>query len=254
MKTEIEIRRSLIKKYRKELYRPFIEAIKKYNLIESGDKIMSCVSGGKDSILLSLLLQELFDHGIQNFELRHVMMNPGFTDEYVGGIKEIYKNLGIELEIFKTDIFEVTEKIANENPCFMCARMRRGALYSHAQEIGFNKIALGHHMDDVVETTLMNMIMQGSFRNMLPILDSDNFPGIKLIRPLYLVKEYDIIRFRDYAELVTLDCACMLTKKNALSTRDRIKTLLGQIEKDFPGAKKNIQNSIENVYLDTIIK
>lgn len=254
MKTEIEIKRGLIKKYRKQLYRPFIEAIKKYNLIEAGDKIMSCVSGGKDSILLSLLLNELHTHGIKNFELKHVMMNPGFTEEYINEIKSIYENLGLELHIFKTDIFEVTEKIAGENPCFLCARMRRGALYSEAQKLGYNKIALGHHMDDVIETTMMNMFMQGSFKNMLPILDSQNYPGIKLIRPLYLVRECDIIKFRDYSEFPSLGCACVLTKKNIETSRDKIKEILNEIEEKLPGAKKNIQSSIENVYIDTVIK
>lgn len=254
MKTEIEIKRSLIKKYRKPLYRPFIEAIKKYNLIESGDKIMSCVSGGKDSILLSLLLNELHTHGIKNFELKHVMMNPGFTEDYLDQIREIYENLGLELHIFKTDIFEVTEKIAGENPCFLCARMRRGALYSEATRLGFNKIALGHHMDDVIETTMMNMFMQGSFKNMLPILESKNFPGIKLIRPLYKIRECDIIKFRDYSEFPSLGCACVLTKKNIETSRDKIKNLLNDIEEILPGAKKNIQSSIENVYIDTVLK
>lgn len=254
MKTELEIKRSLIKKYRKPLYRPFIEAIKKYNLIEAGDKIMSCVSGGKDSILLSLLLNELHTHGIKNFELKHVMMNPGFTSDYIDEIKGIYDNLGLQLNVFETDIFEVTEKIASENPCFLCARMRRGALYSEAQRLGFNKIALGHHMDDVIETTMMNMFMQGAFRNMLPMLDSQNYPGIKLIRPLYLIRECDIIKFRDYAEFPSLSCKCILTEKNLETSRDKIKNLLNEIEELLPGAKKNIQSSIENVYIDTIIK
>lgn len=253
MRDKIEIRRSLIKKFRKPLYRPFIEAIKKYNLIEPGDRIMSCVSGGKDSITLSLLLQELYDHGDRNFELKHIMMNPGFTEDYLNTIKSIYDNLGLELEIFKTDIFEITEKLAGENPCFLCARMRRGALYQKAQDIGFNKIALGHHMDDVIETTLMNMFMQGSYKNMLPMLDSKNFEKLKLIRPLYLCKEEDIIRFRDYAGLNSLDCACILTRKSLITSRDKIKEMLKDIEEKLPGAKKNIQKSIENVYIDTVI-
>lgn len=254
MKSREDIKRSLIKKYRKPIYREFIEAIKKYNLIEAGDKIMCCVSGGKDSIIMSLLMDELHTHGIQNFELKHVMMNPDFTEDYINEIKGIYDHLGIELHIFKTDIFEVTEKLAGENPCFLCARMRRGALYSEAKRFGFNKIALGHHSDDVIETTMMNMFMQGSFKNMLPILDSQNFPGIKLIRPLYLVSESDIIKFRDYAEFPSLSCACMLTKKNIETSRDKIKNILNEIEEVLPGAKKNIQKSLENVYIDTVIK
>lgn len=248
-----KVQRCLIKKYRKPLFRPFIEAVKKFSLIEDGDKIMSCVSGGKDSILLSLLLQELYNHGNRNFEVGHVMMNPGFLPEYVNHIKKIYGDLGLELQVFPTDIFEVTEKLAGQNPCFLCARMRRGALYTHAQREGYNKIALGHHMDDVIETTLMNMMMQGSFKNMLPKLQSKNFPGLELIRPLYYVAEEDVIKFRDYVGLESLDCACILSKAKDSTSRDHIKALLSRIEEEFPGAKKNIQHSLENVYLDTVL-
>lgn len=250
----VESRRALIKKFRKPIYRNFIEAIKKYKLIESGDHIMSCVSGGKDSITLSLLLQELYDHGERNFKLDHVMMNPGFDDDYVNHIKKIYEELGLDLKVFDTDIFKITKDMAADNPCFLCARMRRGALYGQAQKIGANKIALGHHCDDVVQTTLMNMFMQGAFRNMLPILDSQNHPGIKLIRPLYLVMEEDIIKFRDYIGLESLGCRCVLSEGKIETSRDRTRELLNELEKKIPGVKKNIQKSIENVYIDTVIK
>ena len=247
-------RRALIKKFRKPIYREFIKAIKSYKLIESGDKIMCCVSGGKDSITLSLLMEELYEHGERNFELCHVMMNPGFDDDYVNHIKGIYDKLEMELKVFDTDIFKITKEMAADNPCFLCARMRRGALYGQAEKLGANKIALGHHMDDVVQTTLMNMFMQGSFRNMMPILDSANHPGIKLIRPLYLVDESDIIKFRDYIGLESLGCRCVLSEGKIETTRDRMRELLNNLENEMPGVKKNIQKSIENVYIDTVIK
>lgn len=250
----VESRRALIKKFRKPIYRNFIEAIKRYKLIESGDYIMSCVSGGKDSITLSLLLDELYRHGERNFKLAHVMMNPGFDDEYVNHIKKIYDELEISLKVFDTDIFKITKDKAADNPCFLCARMRRGALYGQAKKIGANKIALGHHCDDVVQTTLMNMFMQGAFRNMLPILDSKNYPGIKLIRPLYLVMEEDIIKFRDYIGLESLGCRCVLSEGKIETSRDKTRELLNELEKKIPGVKKNIQKSIENVYIDTCIK
>lgn len=253
MKDGNEARRALIKKFRKPIYRKFIEGIKKYELITPGDRIMVCVSGGKDSITLSLLMEELYLHGNRNFELVHVLMNPGFENDYVEHIKNIYDTLGIELKIFNTDIFKVTSDMAKENPCFLCARMRRGALYGEAKRLGANKIALGHHMDDVVQTTIMNMFMQGAFRNMLPNLNSQNYPGIKLIRPLYLVAEEDIIKFRDYIGLESLGCRCVLSEGKIVTSRDRIRELLNNIEKEIPGIKMNIQKSIENVYWDTVI-
>lgn len=249
-----DIRRSLLRKFRKTLYRPFIEAVKTYGLIEEQDAIMCCVSGGKDSILLSLLMQELYDHGTRNFRLGHVMMDPGFTAEYVDHIREIYDHLGLTLTVFTTDIFAVTDRMARENPCFLCARMRRGALYGYAQTHGYNKIALGHHMDDAAETTLMNLFRQGAYRNMLPKLPSQNFPGLSLIRPLYLVREEDIIRFRDYAGLTALSCACVLAKAKERTSRDIIKDMLTEIEQVFPGAKQNIQHAASNVYLDTVLR
>ncbi len=250
---KLKAQNALIKKFRKTLFRPFIEAVKKYNLIEDNDYIMSCVSGGKDSIVNSLLLQELCDHGIGNFKLIHVMMNPGFKEEFVESVNDLYNRLGLQLHVFKTEIFQITEKMAKDNPCFLCARMRRGALYNEAQKLGANKIALGHHMDDVVETTMMNMCMQGSFKNMLPKLNSKNFPGISLIRPLYLIREDDIIKYKDYVGLDTFGCSCVLTDGNIKTSRDAFKDILKEIEIKLPGSKKNIQNSIANVYKDTCL-
>ena len=201
-----EIERSIIKKYRKKIFVPFVKAIKEFNLIEENDKIMVCISGGKDSFLLAKCMQEIKKHGKFNFDLEFIVMNPGYTIENINKIKENLSKLNIDAHIFDTPIFEVADK--TDNPCYMCAKMRRGYLYSYAKKLGCNKIALGHHFNDVIETVLLNMIFTGNFSSMVPKVKSTNFENMSLIRPLYYVREEDIIRWAKYNELEFLDCAC----------------------------------------------
>ena len=188
-----EIEKSIIKKYRKEIWSKFIKAIKDYKLIQENDKIMVCISGGKDSFLLAKCIQELIRHGMVPFEAKYVVMNPGYKDENINQIINNAKEMNIPIEIFDTDIFAVSNKLKPENPCYMCARMRRGHLYNKAQELGCNKIALGHHFDDVIETTLLSLFYGAEIKTMLPKLHSDNFKCVYLIRHLYYVHEDAII-------------------------------------------------------------
>ena len=212
MKSLLDIEKSIIKKYRKEIYSRFVRSIKDFSLIEEGDNICVCISGGKDSFILAKCLQELKRHSKYNFNLTYLVMNPGYTKDNLDKIKENANYLNIPIIIKDSNIFEVIKN--TDSPCYLCARMRRGCLYSMASELGCNKIALGHHFDDVIETILLNQLYNGQFSGMLPILDSDNFPGMKLIRPLYYVHEKDIISWVKNSELEFLDCACAVTKKN----------------------------------------
>lgn len=222
MKELKEIEKSLQKKYRKEIFSKFVRAAKEFNLIEPNDKIAICISGGKDSFLLAKCMQELKRHNKFNFELKFIVMNPGYTEEKLKQVIDNANYLNIPIEVFDTNIFDVVKD--SDSPCFLCARMRRGCLYSKAKELGCNKIALGHHFNDVIETILLNMIYNGKFSGMLPILDSDNFPNMKLIRPLYYIKEKDILSWVKYTEMNFIDCACKVTKKS-LGKRKEIKKL-----------------------------
>ena len=205
-----EIERSIIKKYRKEIWARFVKAVKDYRLIEENDNIMVCLSGGKDSFLLAKCIQELARHGDVQFEARYVVMDPGYNNVNLQYIKKNAEILRIPIEIFKSDIFEVLNKTQAKSPCYLCARMRRGHLYNKALELGCNKIALGHHFDDVIETTLLSMFYGAEVKTMLPKLHSDNFKGVDLIRPLYLVKEMNIISWVNYNKLNFINCACPL--------------------------------------------
>ena len=209
----MEIERSIIKKYRKEIWSKFVKAIKEYELIQDNDKIMVCISGGKDSFLLAKCMQELHRHGKQNFELEFVSMDPGYNKINRKLIEDNANKLNIPIKIFESDIFDVANTIASESPCYMCARMRRGYLYSKAKEVGCNKIALGHHFNDVIETTLLSMFYGSEVKTMMPKLHSDNFEGLELIRPMYLIKEEDIIAWSKSNELTFLNCACKFTEK-----------------------------------------
>lgn len=244
MKTLLDIERSIIKKYRKEIYSRFVRAVKDFELIEENDHICVCISGGKDSFILAKCLEELKKHSKYRFELTYLVMNPGYTEENLNKIKENANYLNIPIIIKDSNIFEVIKE--NESPCFLCARMRRGCLYSMAQELGCNKIALGHHFNDVVETILLNQIYNGKFSGMLPILDSDNFSGMKLIRPLYYVHEKDILSWVKNSELTFLDCACIVTKKN-IGKRKEVKKLVEQLVDIYPNSDINIFNSMFNV-------
>jgi len=243
-----EIEKSLQKKYRKEIFSKFIRAVKDFNLVEENDVIAVCISGGKDSFLLAKCFQELKRHNKFPFEIKYLVMNPGYAEEKLHELKSLATKLNIPITIFESNIFDVIKD--SDSPCFLCARMRRGALYAKAQELGCNKIALGHHFNDVVETILLNMIYNGKFSGMLPILDSDNFQNMKLIRPLYYIKEKDIISWTKYCELSFLDCACQVTKKN-LGKRREVKQLTNKLVDMYENADINILNSMFNVNPNT---
>lgn len=245
-----EIEKSLQKKYRKEIFSKFVRAVKDFNLVEENDVIAICISGGKDSFLLAKCFQELKRHNKFPFEVKYLVMNPGYADNKLAELKQIANHLNIPITIFESNIFEVIED--SDSPCFLCARMRRGALYAKAQELGCNKIALGHHFNDVIETILLNMLYNGKFSGMLPILDSDHFDNMQLIRPLYYVKEKDIISWTKYCELNFLDCACRVTKKN-LGKRREVKVLTEQLVAMYENADINILNSMFNVNPNTTL-
>ncbi len=253
-----EIERSIIKKYRKTIWSPFVKAINKYQLIEPNDKIMVCLSGGKDSFLMAKCFQELKKHGKINFELKFVVMNPGYKKENMALILNNAKNLKIPVEIFETNIFAVSEKLNKENPCYMCARMRRGHLYNKAQELGCNKIALGHHFDDVIETTLLSMFYSAEVKTMLPKLPSDNFKGLELIRPMYLIKEKNIIAWKESNDLQFLNCACSFTEKNKehnenTSKRLEMKRIINYLRTLNKDIDDNLFKSMSNINLNCIL-
>ena len=254
-----EIERSIVKKFRKPIWRKFTQALNEYELMQDGDKIAVCISGGKDSMLMAKLFQELKRHGRNNFELVFLVMNPGYNDINYQVILNNAKILDIPITVFKSEIFDTVADI-EESPCYLCARMRRGYLYSKAKELGCNKIALGHHYDDVIETILMGMLYGAQIKTMMPKFHSTNFEGMELIRPLYLIREADIIHWRDYNNLAFIQCACRLTESCAScggtekgSKRGEIKQLIKELTKVSPYIEKNIFRSVENVNLDTVI-
>ncbi len=249
------IERSIIKKYRKEIWSKFVKAVQEYNLIEENDNIMVCISGGKDSFLLAKCIEELIKHGKFPFQAHYVVMNPGYTEKHMKEIIKVANKLNIPIEIFESDIFEVTDRVAYENPCYLCARMRRGYLYSKAQEIGCNKIALGHHLNDVIETTLMSMFYSSEIKTMMPKLKSDNFKGLELIRPLYLVKESDIISWQKSNNLTFINCACRFTEKkdNNPGKRQEMKNLIKLLKENNPNVENNIFKSLDNVNLNCVL-
>ena len=254
-----EIERSIITTYRSRLWSKFTKAIKDYKLVNENDKICVCISGGKDSMLLAKLFEELHKHSNINFEVIYLVMNPGYNKVNLDLIKHNLKYLNINAEIVNTDIFSVTDN-AGGSPCYLCARMRRGALYRLAQERGCNKIALGHHFDDVIETTLLNILNAGSFQTMLPKLHSDNFENMELIRPMYLIREKDIIAWKEACELEFIRCACRMTEsiENELehdlySKRHETKQLIKSLTKYNDNVEKNIFKSASNVNLDKVL-
>lgn len=252
------IERSIITTYRKGIWSPFVLAVKKYRLIEKGDKIAVCISGGKDSMLLAKLMQELQNHGETEFDLRFIVMDPGYNKENRKKIEENAKILGIPIEIFETDVFASSLAAAGDSPCYLCARMRRGYLYAKAKELGCNKIALGHHKSDVIETTLMAMLYGGQIQGMLPRLKSKNFDGLELIRPLYCVNEQDVLKWKEGNGLDFIACACKFTENTAkeavFSARKRVKQLIAELKKENPCVEDNIFQSIHNVQLDTLVR
>ena len=253
-----EIERSIIKKHRKEIWSKFVKAIQVYELIEDNDKIMVCISGGKDSFLLAKCMQELFRHGRKNFEVEYVVMDPGYNKENRHLIEENAKLLNVPIKIFESDIFDSVASITEGNPCYLCARMRRGSLYNKAKELGCNKIALGHHFDDVIETTLLSMFYGSEIKTMMPKLPSDNFPGIELIRPMYLVKEDDIIAWKKSNDLTFINCACRFTETCSInddgtSKRLEVKKLIKELKKVNPNVDNNIFKALDNVNLNCVI-
>ncbi len=254
-----EIERSIVKKYRKEIWRPFVKAVQEYELIKEGDKIAVCISGGKDSMLLAKCMQELQKHGKIPFELVFLVMDPGYNEINRQTIINNAKLLNIPIEIFDTDIFNIVAEV-DESPCYLCARMRRGYLYKNAKAFGCNKIALGHHFDDVIETILMGMLYSGQIQTMMPKLHSTNFEGMELIRPMYHVKEDAILHWKQYHELQFIQCACRFTENCTLcdnggggSKRQEMKALIKKFRSQSKIIDSNIFKSVENVNLDTVI-
>ena len=252
---------SIQKKYHKQLFSPFARACKTYKLIEEGDHIAVCISGGKDSMLMAKLFQEIKRHKKVDFDLTFLVMDPGYNKENRALIESNTAALGIPVTIFESTIFDTVDTI-DKSPCYLCARMRRGYLYSKAKELGCNKIALGHHYDDVIETILMGMLHGGQIQTMMPKLHSTNFPGMELIRPLYFIREADICAWRDYNELHFLQCACHFTDTcttchedgTTSSKRLETKKLIAELKKNNPFVESNIFKSMENVNLDTVIE
>lgn len=251
-----KIELSIRKKFHKELFTKFAKAINEYELLSAGDKVAVCISGGKDSMLLAKLFQELKRHNKFDFELVFLVMNPGYNKENLELIKSNSELMGVPITVFESDIFENVEHI-EKSPCYICARMRRGFLYAKAKELGCNKIALGHHYDDVIETILMGMLYGGQVQTMMPKIHSSNFEGMELIRPMYLIREKDIKHWRDYNELRFLQCACKFTEnvsdKVAESKRQEVKRMIAELEKKDEQITANIFKSVENVNLSTII-
>lgn len=252
-----EIERSLNTVFRPNIWTKFVKAVKEFKMINSGDKIAVCISGGKDSMLLAKLMQMLQKISDVPFEITYISMDPGYNAENRKKIEENAKKIGIPVEFFETDIFDVTANVGG-NPCYLCARMRRGHLYAKAKEFGCNKIALGHHKNDVIETTLMGMLFSGQIQGMLPRLKSTNFEGMELIRPLYFVHEDDIKKWKDKNNLEFIACACKLTaglaKGDESSARLQTKEIIARLKKEIPDVEEHILKSLSNCQLDTLIE
>ena len=260
METQHKSEESIQKKFHKQLFTPFAKACKTYRLIEEGDRIAVCISGGKDSMLMAKLFQEIMRHRQCSFDLVFLVMDPGYNPKNRELIESNARALGIPITVFESEIFDAVDTI-EKNPCYLCARMRRGYLYSRAKELGCNKIALGHHYDDVIETILMAMLYGAQIQTMMPKLHSTNFAGMELIRPMYLVREKDICAWRDYCGLHFLQCACHFTESCAACQEDEVTTskrletkkLIAALKKDNPYIESNIFNSVGNINLDTVI-
>ena len=255
----LDIEQSIRKKFKKSIWCKFTKAVREYELVKEGDKIAVCISGGKDSMLMAKLFQELKRHGKVNFEVVFLVMNPGYNEINYQTIKDNAQILNVPITVFESDIFNIVAS-EEQSPCYLCARMRRGYLYSKAKELGCNKIALGHHYDDVIETILMGMLYGAQVQTMMPKLHSTNFEGMELIRPLYLVREDDIKAWRDYNDLKFIQCACKFTdtcttcdNEETRSKRLEIKNLIHDLKKTNPFIEGNIFKSVENVNLDTVI-
>ena len=248
-----EIESSITKKYRKRIWTKFTKAINDHKLISDGDKIAVAISGGKDSLLLAKLFQELKRHGKNNFELEFVVMDPGYHKDIRNLLERNCEYLNIPIKIFESDVFLVVDKIAKNYPCYMCARMRRGFLYSKARELGCNKLAIGHHFNDVIETTLLNVFYSGNFKTMLPKLKSSNFEDMELIRPMYYIEEQSIINFIKSSGILALNCACMVAAKRIGNKRYEIKDLIANMKNKYKYVDKSIFSAAQNVSMDGIL-
>lgn len=255
-----KVEKSIRKKFHKELFSKFAKAINEYKLLEEGDKVAVCISGGKDSMLMAKLFQELKKHNKFDFNISFLVMDPGYNKANRDALENNAKILNIPIKIFETRIFDAVYEI-EKSPCYLCARMRRGYLYNNAKKLGCNKIALGHHYDDVIETILMGMLYGAQIQTMMPKLHSTNFNGMELIRPMYLIREEDIIHWKDYNNLNFLQCACRFTDQAKISGSDissnskriEVKNLIRQLKETNPYIESNIFRSVENINLDTII-
>ncbi len=254
-----DVERSIIKKFHKDIWRKFTKAINEYELIQDGDKIAVCISGGKDSMLMAKLFQELERHGKKNFEVVFLVMNPGYNEVNYQNIVNNAEFLNVPITVFDSEIFDVVAG-EGDSPCYLCARMRRGYLYSKAKELGCNKIALGHHFDDVIETIVMGMLYGAQIQTMMPKLHSTNFEGMELIRPMYLIREEDIIHWANYNGLKFIRCACRFTEKcdtcddvGKVSKRMEVKNLIKELREKSPYIEMNIFRSVENVNVNTVI-
>ena len=248
-----EIERCIVKRYKKHIWSKFLKAINDYKLISDGDRIAVAISGGKDSLLMAKMFQELKKYSNINFELVFLAMDPGYRDDIRVKLEELCEYLNIPVEIFESGIFRITDEIARDNPCYMCARMRRGALYNKAEELGCNKLALGHHYDDVIETTMMNILCSGNFKTMLPKIKSSKSGEMQIIRPLYYIREEYIKRFVRYTGIEPLDCACTVTSKKAGNKRYEIKELIASLSENFDNVEKSIFKAAQNVNIDSVL-
>ena len=247
-----DVELSIRKKFRKSIWCKFTKAINQYELVKPGDRIAVCISGGKDSMLMAKLFQELKIHNKFDFEVKFLVMDPGYSPANRKVIEENARKLNIPITIFESDIFDSVYNI-EKSPCFLCARMRRGHLYAYAKELGCNKIALGHHYDDVIETTMLNLLCAGNFKTMLPKLNSTNFDGIQIIRPLYYIREESIIKFIQNSGIWPLNCACMVAAKKTGNKRYEIKDLIKSLGENFQEVEKSIFRAAQNVYLDSVL-
>jgi len=248
-----EIERNIITKYRRPIWSKFVQAIKAYNLVKEGDRVAVGISGGKDSLLMAKLFQELHKHGPVRFQVEFIAMDPGYHQQ----IKELLisncEYLQIPIQLFDSQIFQIVDNIAQDYPCYMCAKMRRGALYAKTQELGCNKLALGHHFDDVIETTMLNLLSAGSFKTMMPKLKSKNFAGLELIRPLFHIREETIAQFTKESGIWPLNCACMVSAGKTANKRYEVKRLIKELGKDFKEVEKSIFRAAQNVQLDCVL-
>lgn len=248
-----DIERSIIKTYRKPIWSKFTKAVKDFNLVQEGDKIAVAISGGKDSLLMAKLFQELQRHSKVKFHLEFIAMNPGFHESNKELLLSNCEYLNIPVNLYESDIFEVVDRIANDYPCYMCARMRRGSLYAKAEKLGCNKLALGHHFNDVIETTLMNVLYAGAIKTMRPKLKAANFEGLELIRPLFYVHEDDIKRYTINSGISPMNCGCVVAAQKTSSKRREVKELIQQLKKKDDDVDKCIFQATQNIFMDSIL-